>query len=81
MIFKVLSDGRIWIQFILVDGTVEEKERYSSILPKYGTFSYTEEDIIEFISNPPTTIPSAVKARRFVEDLNNELNISVLLEA
>lgn len=81
MIFRVLSDGSIWIQFILVDGTADEKERYSSILPKYGTFSYIEEDIIEFISKTPSTIPSAVEARRFVEDLNNELNISVLLEA
>ena len=81
MIFKVLADGKIWIQFILVDGSEEEKERYSSVLPKYGTYSYIEEDIIEFISMKPKAIPTAIEARRFVEDLNNELNIAVLIEA
>ena len=81
MIFRVLANGKIWIQFILVDGTTEEKERYSAILPKYGTFSYIEVDIIEFISTKPKTIPSAIEARRFVEDLNNELNITTLIES
>ena len=81
MIFKVLADGKIWIQFILIDGTAEEKERYSDILTKYGTYSYIEEDIIEFISTVPPAIPSALEARRFVEDLNNELNIAVLINA
>ena len=81
MIFKVLTDGKIWIQFILVNGTAEEKERYAVILPKYGTYSYIEEDIIEFISKKPKAIPTAIEARRFVEDLNNELNISILINA
>ena len=81
MIFRVLADGKIWIQFILANGSVEEKDRYSSVLPKYGTYSYIEDDIIEFISTKPKAIPTAVEARRFVEDLNNELNISVLIEA
>ena len=81
MIFRVLADGEIWIQFILVDGTDDEKERYSSILPMYGTYSYIEEDIIEFVSTKPKAIPTAREARRFVEDLNNELNIAVLIDA
>ena len=81
MIFKVLADGKIWIQFILVNGTAEEKESYAVILPKYGTYTYIEEDIIEFISTTPKAIPTAIDARRFVEDLNEELNIAVLIEA
>lgn len=81
MIFKVLNDGSIWIQFILVENSIEEKSRYADILPKQGTYSYIEEDIIEFTSFKPTSMPSAKDARRFVEDLNQELNISVLIEA
>ena len=80
MIFKVLSDGKIWIQFILVDGSVDEKTRYSSILSKHGIYSYIEEDIIEFISFMPHVKPSAREARKFVEDLNRELNITSLVE-
>ena len=81
MIFKVLEDGKIWIQFILVEGTAEERERYSTILPRYGSYFYVEEDIIEFISDKPSKIPSAMEARSYVEGINKELDITVLIEA
>lgn len=81
MVFKVLDDGRIWIQFILVSESLEEKSNYSNILPKYGTYSYIEADIIEFISDLPDQKPNAHKARQYVENLNDKLNISLLIEA
>lgn len=81
MVFKVLEDGRIWIQYILTSDSLEEKSRYSNILPLYGTYSYIEFDIIEFISDKPAHKPNATEARQFVEKLNEELSISILIEA
>ena len=81
MVFKVLEDGRIWIQFILSSDSLEEKSRYSNILPKYGNYSYIESDIIEFKSDVPAQKPNAQEARQFVESLNDELRISLLIEA
>ena len=81
MIYKVLQDGRIWIQFILVEGSPEEKFKYSEVLSKYGTYEYTEEDIIEFISRKMTFIPSLNEARNYVESINDELDIAKIIEA
>ena len=81
MVFKVLEDGKIWIQFILISESLEEKTRYANILPNYGTYSYIESDIIEFTSNLPAQKPNAKEAREFVESLNEKLNITLLIEA
>ena len=80
MIFQVLEDGRIWIQFILVDGDAEEKFRYSEILSKYGSYKYIDEEIIEFVSNSLDDFPDREKARDYVMKLNDELKISELIE-
>ena len=81
MIFKVLLNGQIWIQYILTEGTAEEKFHYSETLSKYGTYFYKEEDIIEFETTCFETKPNLEKARAFVEALNDELNISWRIEA
>ena len=81
MVFKVLEDGRIWIQFILSSESLEEKSTYSNILPQYGSYCYKESDIIEFISDKPKTKPNAAEAREYVEDLNSKLGITLLIEA
>ena len=81
MVFKVLEDGRIWIKFILISNSLEEKSKYANILSQFGTYHYTESDIIEFISDKPTSKPNALKAREFVEDINDKLGISLFIQA
>ncbi|MCM8539353.1 MAG: acyl-ACP desaturase [Lentisphaeraceae bacterium] len=80
MIFQVLEDGRIWIQFILVDGNAEEKFRYSDVLSKYGTYKYIDSEIIEFVSDLPKQSLNREKARDYVMKLNQELQIADLIE-
>jgi len=79
MIFQVLEDGRIWVQFILVEGDMEEKFRYSEVLSKYGTYKYIDEEIIEFVSSVPAVIPDRERARDYVMKLNRELKIADLI--
>ena len=80
MIFQVLKDGRIWIQFILVDGSAEERFRYSEVLSKYGTYKYIDSEIIEFISNAQDKMPDREMARNYVMKLNKKLEIVDLIE-
>ena len=80
MIFQVLEDGRIWIQFILVEGNAEEKFRYSEILSKYGSYKYIDSEIIEFVSDILPSYPNREDARDYVMKLNSELQIVELIE-
>lgn len=80
MIFQVLKDGRIWIQFILVDGSAEERFRYSEVLSKYGSYKYIDSEIIEFVSDVPEKLPNREIARKYVMELNKELEIVDLIE-
>lgn len=80
MIFQVLEDGRIWIQFILLDGNAEEKFKYSEVLSRYGSYSYVDEEVIEFISTTPKSIPNREAARAYVMKINQELEIVDLIE-
>lgn len=80
MIFQVLEDGRIWIQFILVEGSAEERFRYSEVLSKYGSYKYIDAEIIEFISDILPNYPNRESARDYVMKLNSELQIVELIE-
>ena len=80
MIFQVLEDGRIWIQFILVEGNAEEKFRYSEILSQYGSYKYIDSEIIEFVSDILPSYPNREDAREYVMKLNSELQIVELIE-
>ena len=80
MIFQVLADGRIWIQFILTDGSAEERFRYSEILSKYGSYKYIDSEIIEFVSDILPSFPNREDAREYVMKLNSELQIVELIE-
>jgi len=81
MIYNILSNGQIWIQYILVDGSAEERFKYSEILNKYGTYHFKESDIIEFETTCFSSKPNLSQAREFVESLNDELNIRWCIEA
>ena len=74
MIFKVLENGQIWIQFILEDHSKKVKLLFEEILSQYGTFKYIESDIIEFVSSCFDTSPNLMRARAFVESLNEKLD-------
>lgn len=80
MIFQVLEDGRIWIQFILVDGSAEENFRYSDVLSKYGSYKYIDSEIIEFVSTLPERPFNRETARDYVMNLNEKLEIADLIE-
>ena len=78
MIFKVLENGQIWIQFILEDHSIKAKSLFEVILSQIGTYKYIEFDIIEFESTCFVEPPNMIKARSFVESLNEKLeNISI----
>lgn len=81
MVFNILADGRIWIQFVLVEGSAEERFTYSEVLNKYGSYNYTKCDIIDFVSDCPTSIPNLREARAFVEKINDELGITSIINA
>ena len=77
MIFKILPNGQIWIQYILIKGTEEEKTHFSKILKRYGRYHYTDNDIIEFVTTCLNSKPNHQEARVFVESLNDELGVSL----
>lgn len=81
MIYKVLDNGQIWIQFILSENTERERRLYEKILSNYGDFKYIEKDIIEFESTCFFEIPNAFRARSFVEEINSELETAKYIEA
>lgn len=81
MIYKVLDNGQIWIQFILSENTERERSLYEKVLSHYGNFKYIEKDIIEFESTCFFEPPNAFRARAFVEGLNSELETAKCIEA
>ena len=81
MIYKVLENGQIWIQFILSENTERERRLHEKVLSHYGDFKYIEKDIIEFESTCFFEIPNAARARAFVEGLNSELDTAKCIEA
>ena len=81
MIYKVLENGQVWIQFILSENTERERRLFEKVLSRYGHLRYLEKDIIEFESTCFFEPPNALRARSFVEGLNSELDTAKCIEA
>ena len=79
MIYKILEDGKILIQFVLADNNPNIKSNYSKVLNPYGNYKFIGDEIIEFVSFKPETKPNMKQAKVFVSSLNKKLEQASLV--